>query len=83
MDNSDIYGWCIVPATGKSDGLRGTIQLAAVDGKTLKEIKNKIVTRLINTELQAWKATAIQELAGSNLPTCRPVCAGLTEMSSA
>lgn len=42
---------------GKSDGLRVTIQLAADDGKTLKEIKNKIVTRLINTELQAWKAS--------------------------
>lgn len=61
---------------GKSDGLRVTIQLAADDGKTLKEIKNKIVTRLINTELQAWKATAIQELAGPNLPTCQACLCG-------
>lgn len=49
MDNSDLYGWCIVPGMGKSSGLRGTIQLAAIDENTLKEIKNKIVTRLINT----------------------------------
>lgn len=47
----------------RSDGTRGTIRLASVDGKTLKEIKNKIIIRLIGTELKAWKATAIiQEL---------------------
>ena len=72
MDNSDVYGWHIVLAMGKSDGTRGTIRPAFVDGKTLKEIKNKIVTRLIGTELQACKATAIiQELDGSNLPARR------------
>jgi len=63
MDDTDVYGRRIVPAMGRSGSTRGTIQLAFVDEKILKEIKNKIIIRLIGTELQAWKATVIiQEL---------------------
>ena len=46
---------CSGSVSGKSDVTRGAVWLALSDGKTLKEIKNKIEIRLIDTELETWE----------------------------